>query len=167
MEVKPPILVTGSHRSGTTWVGRMLAAAPSTFYVHEPFSVSDAPSRGVCNLRFQHWFTYISLENESNYYKALKNTIDLKYDWPGAINDIKSFNDFKIAFREYRFFSNGRENGKKAILKDPIAFFSSAWLAERFKAKCVVLIRHPAAFISSLMKLRLGTSIPASLQSRN
>ncbi len=31
-----PILVTGTHRSGTTWVGKMLAAGPSTAYISEP-----------------------------------------------------------------------------------------------------------------------------------
>ena len=33
-----PILVTGAHRSGTTWVGKMLALAPGVAYLHEPFS---------------------------------------------------------------------------------------------------------------------------------
>ena len=31
-----PILVTGSHRSGSTWVGKMLATSPSVNYIHEP-----------------------------------------------------------------------------------------------------------------------------------
>ena len=38
MSSGPPILVTGAHRSGTTWVGKMLALAPGIGYVHEPFS---------------------------------------------------------------------------------------------------------------------------------
>jgi LPS sulfotransferase NodH len=33
-----PILVTGAHRSGTTWVGKMLALAAGTGYAHEPSS---------------------------------------------------------------------------------------------------------------------------------
>src|SRR5690606_21198944 len=32
------ILVTGSPRSGTTWVGRMLATDPRLTYFHEPFN---------------------------------------------------------------------------------------------------------------------------------
>jgi hypothetical protein len=31
-----PILVTGSPRSGTTFVGRMLALSPGVHYIHEP-----------------------------------------------------------------------------------------------------------------------------------
>ena len=38
-----PILVTGAHRSGTTWVGKMLALAPGVGYVHEPFSPLTRP----------------------------------------------------------------------------------------------------------------------------
>ena len=33
-----PILVTGSHRSGSTWVGKMIASHPRVAYVEEPFN---------------------------------------------------------------------------------------------------------------------------------
>src|SRR6476620_4378035 len=33
-----PIVVTGTHRSGTTWVGEMIATSPQVAYVHEPFN---------------------------------------------------------------------------------------------------------------------------------
>jgi hypothetical protein len=37
--VRPsPVLVTGIHRSGTTWVGKMLAAAPGVVYINEPLT---------------------------------------------------------------------------------------------------------------------------------
>jgi len=37
-----PILVTGSHRSGTTWAGKMISACPNVGYIHEPFNI-DMP----------------------------------------------------------------------------------------------------------------------------
>jgi len=37
--MRKPILVTGSHRSGTTWAGRSLVLAPNTAYIHEPFNI--------------------------------------------------------------------------------------------------------------------------------
>src|SRR5436190_552737 len=41
------ILVTGSHRSGTGWVGQVLAASPAAVgYVWEPFSILHRP--GTC-----------------------------------------------------------------------------------------------------------------------
>jgi len=33
-----PILITGSHRSGTTWVGNLLKNASNTYYLHEPLT---------------------------------------------------------------------------------------------------------------------------------
>ncbi|MGF1530954.1 MAG: sulfotransferase [Puniceicoccaceae bacterium] len=35
---KGPILVTGSHRSGTTWMGSILAESSEVSFVHEPFN---------------------------------------------------------------------------------------------------------------------------------
>jgi hypothetical protein len=41
----------------------------------------------------------------------------------------------------------------RPLLKDPIALFSAGWLADNFPLDVVVLIRHPAAFASSLKHL--------------
>src|SRR5439155_23993534 len=61
----PPILVTGSHRSGTGWVGQVLAASPRALgYVWEPFSILHRP--GVCAARFEHWFPYVCAENDAD-----------------------------------------------------------------------------------------------------
>ena len=38
-------------------------------------------------------------------------------------------------------------------MKDPLALFSAEWLSRRFGAHVVVLIRHPAAFASSILRL--------------
>ena len=38
-DVLPPILVTGVHRSSTTWVGKMLTANKQYVYVSEPLNV--------------------------------------------------------------------------------------------------------------------------------
>ena len=46
----------------------------------------------------------------------------------------------------------GRRN-LRPLLKDPIALFSSEWLASQFNSQNIVLIRHPAAFVSSLLRL--------------
>ena len=34
-----------------------------------------------------------------------------------------------------------------------MAFFSAEWLADRFDMNVVIVIRHPAAFVSSVKKL--------------
>jgi hypothetical protein len=67
-----PILVTGSHRSGSTWVGRILASAPSTVYVHEPFH-REAPGTG--DARFDCWFPYVCAENEEPYRAIIQDVL--------------------------------------------------------------------------------------------
>lgn len=39
-------------------------------------------------------------------------------------------------------------------MKDPIALFSAEWVQETFDATVVILTRHPAAFISSLLRMK-------------
>ena len=43
-----------------------------------------------------------------------------------------------------------RAHSRRALLKDPIALFSAEWLAKTFDMDVLVMIRHPAAFCSSL-----------------
>jgi hypothetical protein len=42
---------------------------------------------------------------------------------------------------------------KRPLLKDPKAIMAGEWLAQRFDAQVVVMIRHPAAFASSVKRL--------------
>ena len=58
------ILVTGAHRTGTTWVGQMLAAG-GLAYVSEPLNVLHR--HGVMSAPVKHWYTYITSENEADY----------------------------------------------------------------------------------------------------
>ena len=41
---RSPILVTGLPRSGTSWVGKMLAASGELVYVNEPLNPQHPPA---------------------------------------------------------------------------------------------------------------------------
>ena len=153
VRTKQPILVTGAHRSGSTWIGRMLAEAPHVFYIHEPFSVTDPPGAGICNAKFQYWFTYVTAVNEMAFYRDIKNTIDLKYNWTAALKKCRSIKDLRKVRSEHQLFSKHRREGSRLLIKDPLALFSAEWLANKFDMKIVVVVRHPAAFVSSIKKL--------------
>jgi hypothetical protein len=131
----------------------MLAEAPSLFYIHEPFSVTDAPSRGVCRARFKYWYSYITRQNEAGYYEPIRNMIRLKYDLLGGWQTYRLRWLLRGFLPEYLKFSRQRLIGSTALIKDPMAFFSAEWLAERFDMNVVIVIRHPAAFVSSVKKL--------------
>ena len=77
-----PILVTGAHRSGTTWIGKMLALAPGIGYIHEPFSPVTAP--GISSAPFDHFFTRVTAENEALYLPGLERTLRFEYGYRRA-----------------------------------------------------------------------------------
>jgi hypothetical protein len=148
---RKPILVTGSHRSGTTWVGKMLAASPSVGYIHEPFNLTHRP--GICAAKFPYWFTYVTKENEAPYYVPLKKTLDFRFNLGAELPAIQSFRQMGRMLKNYKNFSLYRYRNAIPLMKDPIALFSSDWLAQTFNMNVIVLIRHPAAFTSSLRRL--------------
>ena len=148
MTTPKPILVTGSHRSGTTWVGRMIASSPSVAYIHEPFAIDNG--KQFHKTPFNYWFTYICEQNERQYYRYINDTLNFRCNFISALR----FN------RRPRFvikllincvqLARYRIAHVRPLLKDPIALFSAEWLSSKFNMDTVVMIRHPAAFVASL-----------------
>ncbi|MCC6298410.1 MAG: sulfotransferase [Anaerolineales bacterium] len=146
-----PLLVTGAHRSGTTWVGRMLALDPQIAYISEPLNVLHRP--GVLRVQVKHWYQYICDENEADYLTPFEELLDYRYHTWSEIKSIRSVKDFLRMGRDFKIFYDALEHGQRALLKDPFAVFSMAWFAKRLNFKIVVTVRHPAAFASSLKRL--------------
>lgn len=149
---KNPILVTGSHRSGSTWVGRMIAHESSVSYIHEPFNLHHRP--GICKAKFDYQFPYICNENEDSYVNDLKNCLSFKYYLFEELKTTRSYKDFVRSLLGYIRFTKYRILKKRPLIKDPIAVFSAEWLAKRFDMDVVVIIRHPAAFVGSIKKVK-------------
>ncbi len=146
-----PILVTGTHRSGTTWVGKMLAADAMTAYISEPLNVLHRP--GVFHTKVECWYQYICEENESQYLPAFQELLEFDYNLWDEIRSLRSRKDFLRMGRDFLIFYNGLMRGQRALLKDPFAVFSTPWFAKRLNCKVVITVRHPAAFASSLKRL--------------
>lgn len=149
--VAGPILVTGSHRSGTTWVGKLLARAPGLTYVHEPFNPGRAP--GWIGGRLPHWYLYVTSGNERAYAPALERVVALRYPIGLDVPRLRTARQAGQVALEWPRSLVARARGDRPLLKDPIALFSSEWLARRFGARVVVMVRHPAAFAGSLKRL--------------
>jgi hypothetical protein len=146
-----PILVTGAHRTGTTWVGKMLAAGGQTAYISEPLNVWHRP--GVMCAPVRRWYTYICEDNEAQYLEAFRETLSLRYHLGAELGSLRSRKDFLRMGRDWWIFTRGRLLGQRPLLKDPFAVFSSLWFARRLDCQVVVTVRHPAAFASSLKRL--------------
>jgi hypothetical protein len=146
--VKRNILVTGSHRSGSTWVGQMLAEAPGAGYIHEPFNIEVV--RGRLAKPFPNWFQYIDDGNAGQFTSYLSDIIDFKYPLIRAMGASRSSRDAARVISDGTRAAVHRVRGDRAIVKDPIAIFSAEWMAKEFDMDILVMIRHPAAFCSSL-----------------
>ncbi|HLO33104.1 MAG TPA: sulfotransferase [Anaerolineales bacterium] len=146
-----PILVTGTHRSGTTWVGKMLAADALTAYISEPLNVLHRP--GVFHAKVPCWYQYICEDNQSEYLSAFEELLEFDYRLWDEIRSLRSRKDFLRMGRDFLIFYNGLMRGQRALLKDPFAVFSTAWFAKKLNCKIVITVRHPAAFASSLKRL--------------
>ena len=146
-----PILVTGTHRSGTTWIGKMLAADACTAYVSEPLNVLHRP--GVFRANVKYWYQYICEENEKEYIPAFEELLEFDYHFWEEIRSLRSRRDILRMGRDFFIFYNGLMRGQRPLLKDPFAVFSIPWFVKRLNCKVVITVRHPAAFASSLKRL--------------
>lgn len=147
----PPILVTGTHRSGTTWVGKMLAADSTAAYISEPLNVLHRP--GVLRTPVKHWYPYIARENEDSYLPAFRELMNFQYHILLEAASLRSTKDFMRMGRDFHTFVLGAVRGQRPLLKDPFAALSIPWFAETLGCQVVFTVRHPAAFAGSLKRL--------------
>ena len=130
----------------------MLALSPRVGMIHEPFSPVTPP--GISSAPFDRFFRYVTTENEGPYVAPLERTLRFRYGLRRQLPAIpRSPHELARTAQDLASFTVSRARRARPLLKDPIAVFSSEWLASRFGAQVVVLIRHPAAFASSLKRL--------------
>jgi hypothetical protein len=144
------ILVTGSHRSGTTWIGRTVSQHSAINYIQEPFNV-DYPNQDV-GLKLNTWFT----DYQSS---CQKNEIKRKFDSLLRANPLLrslciNRNLGLHPSAPYRYFRLLYHNmiKRQFLLKDPIALMSAGWLYERYDLYVICMIRNPFGFVGSLKK---------------
>jgi hypothetical protein len=148
---RSPVLLTGAHRSGTTWVGRMLALSPQVGYINEPFNPHH--QRGVCACAFPLWFQYVNGENEHRFRRHLGAMLAFRYRLGPQLAHTRSLQSLEFLLRDGRTFARSRARKARPLVKDPIAALSADWLSRTFGMTTIVLVRHPAAFAASLQRL--------------
>ena len=147
------ILVTGSHRSGTTWVGRTISHNKRILYVDEPFNV-DYPNC-IMDLKLSKWFTYYPSSRQK---ERIQNSFDKLFLTSSFYRTIWIAKNSGIDIKTpYHFCEHLLKNSFRAsqiLIKDPIALLSAGWLYEKYNLKVICMIRNPLAFVGSLKKLR-------------
>jgi hypothetical protein len=153
-----PILVTGMHRSGTTWVGRMLSADPQLVYVDEPLNPLLGRLLGV---PVEHHYTYIHSGNESCFLGPYHHLLRARPRPLVGLSKARSPRDVaRVGAHTVRLFY-ARLGGRQLLLKDPYAVFSAEWFADRLGCRVVIVVRHPAAVVASLKRLEWRAPLAA------
>jgi hypothetical protein len=142
-----PILVTGSQRSGSTWVGQMLASHPRVVYFWEPFNpmVPRSPVK--------YWYHHVTEDEGERFHAFLEPYLAFRYPWWAAIRERVHPRRIVGATLRTALCWWRRHTGCRTLMKDPSALFSAEWLASTYGMDVVVLIRHPAALVSSWKRL--------------
>lgn len=128
----------------------MLAVAPGVGYVHEPFSPRRWP--GWSRRPIPRWYLHVTREHEDHYGPLVEDVLAFRYPVAGVLH-IRSAREAFQFIDEAPWAMWNRLRRARPLVKDPIALMSAEWLAERFGMEVVVMIRHPAAFAGSLLRL--------------
>ncbi len=131
----------------------MLCASRDAGYVHEPFNPNRSP--GWFPESLPYWFMYLTEENAGPYERVVEDLVALRYPLR-SLARARSPRQLAQQGPELGRSVVYRVQRRRTLLKDPMALFSAEWLARRFGMDVVVMIRHPAAFVSSIKKLNWG-----------
>lgn len=149
-----PILVTGSIRSGTTWVGKTLATTPGVALIHEPFNI-DHPL-GVFAHRWPHQYAYLSHGGDHTVAvgHALEDALGFRYRPLSHLRNHETTRRTLGLIRDLpRYWYRRNISRPRPVLKDPIALFSAEWLSDRFDMDVLIMVRHPGAFAWSYRRI--------------
>jgi hypothetical protein len=133
----------------------MLDASGAVVYINEPLNDRHPPGRspGILPAPVHHRFQYITAGNELPFAEAFKETLGLRYDLLAELSENRSPRDLARMAKYWNSFVRGRVRGRRPLLDDPFAVFSTEWFARRLDCQVVVVVRHPAAIAASRKRL--------------
>jgi hypothetical protein len=137
-------------RSGTTWVGRILAASDEVGYIDEPFNCSPTHG-GSPRCPVEHWYTYVTAENEQQFLPVLRRALRFEYPLARELMRCRNRSHLRETLRSWRGFVRSR--GRRPLVKDPNAVFSAEWFMRRLESDVVIVVRDPVAVVGSWKRL--------------
>lgn len=148
-----PILVTGAPRSGTTWVGKMLSL-DSVYYIPELFAPQNIS--GLLPAGLPYTFFYIAETCSQAWHQSIIDAFNLRYPLRARMSKASSVKSHGRELRLAAGTAARRFQVKRALNKDPYALMAAPWIFERLNAEVLVMIRHPAAFVASVLRIGSG-----------
>lgn len=148
------LLITGSMRSGTTYVGHVLSCSSSLHYIHEPFNYV----RGIEGI--EHWLPYSKTQCKIGRYAQIVDkfmSLDFTYKNPRRDAWWRRWGRATLGSRSAwraRMYKWIHQHHTRMLIKDPTAVFLSKYFHEQKNTNVVLLVRHPMAFYYSNKRLK-------------
>lgn len=135
-DIKNTIVMTGSTRSGTTWMGEILNAIPRSCVLLEPLNLNRVPEARAAGL---NWRTYIAPgENRPKVERFI-----------GKVLTGQVLNPFTTTYLSPADILKNQQ----WIIKFCRANRLLRWMTEKFPIRTpVLLMRHPCAVVASQMR---------------
>lgn len=149
MSTRKHILITGSNRSGSTWVGRVIASNSEVDTIVEPLNLNRI--KRFERIELDYWYPKVVESSDPSLKKKIKKLI--RYYLSSTYGTVLS--QISESYEGHSLLKSAKKRLRKAskpikMLKDPTAIFSVPWLVAEFGLAPVILIRHPAAYVLSI-----------------
>ena len=149
---KKPILVTGAHRSGTTWIGRTISQQSRVKFISEPFN-ADFPNESLRFVARHSFCDYHSSSQKEEINTCFRNLLckSLNSAVRESVRTSKNAGvDIRTPVRFCKQLFIELFQVERILVKDPFALLSAGWLHDTFNFDVIVMIRNPLAFVGSL-----------------
>ncbi|WP_406944928.1 sulfotransferase domain-containing protein [Halobacillus sp. SY10] len=159
-----PILVTGSPRGGTTFVGKILSLNSNIGYIQEPFN----REYGLNTVNQNFLFTKKGAANENLVSDSIRDLMKgqavfkrfpyhyLKRGKKTKIEKVRNLIGWATIKSRPNFYYQKIKIDpfiNRLLIKDPMAYNLTEYMHQEYNCKVVIVIRHPAAFVSSMKRL--------------
>jgi hypothetical protein len=152
-------LISGSPRSGTTWLAEILGTSPGVNYIKgEPFN--PGVSKALFGIHWDDWYPDLSSAQRQLLNIQLPNAFNLKWSFKLLTHRLSwafKYGNSKDVFRTFKYLLLA-QNKKPSLVKDPMALFTLEKLQDVFQPKTIIIVRQPAAFVYSMKRLNWGFS---------
>jgi len=140
-----PILITGTHRSGKTWISKGIHLSGKTSYINEPLNKDSSFFKD----KVKYWYHHINENNEENFKIGYDNIINNNQSIRSIVSEV---GDYKKVIKEiYRAKIQQKLTTKRILIDDPFASVSIDWFQKHYDFTIIAVVRNPSAFISSLI----------------
>ena len=158
--MRSPILITGMHRSGGSWVAKMIEGGGGVVHVNEPFNRRHPPglTPGILRVPPPLSYQHVGPHNEADHLPGFRDMLDLRYGLTAELRTNHNAYDLAKAAKYLAAFTYGRARGLRPLIDDPSMVFAAEWLADRLDCRVVMLVRHPGGIVSSLKRIGAGWS---------